>query len=86
MKPVSLEAVSTANCQICLVFDEFWHSIEKDWPNVTYRKIDATSEEGQTLVAKHMIMASPGILINGILMSVGGFNKEKIIQRLKELS
>lgn len=86
MKPVTLEVLATQGCQICRVFDEYWQSIAKDWPNVEYRKTDLLSPEGQALTQKHMIFASPGIVLNGELFSVGGFDKEKFINKLKEVS
>jgi len=42
--------------------------------------------EGQELAQKYMIFASPGIIINGELWATGGFNKEKFITRITELS
>lgn len=86
MKQIVLEELSSPGCHICKQFEEFWHSIEKDWPNVTYKNISVTALEGQELVQKHMIMASPGIILNGELWTTGGFDKKKFVQKLKELS
>jgi len=86
MKSVSLDVLSAPGCQICKVFEDFWHSVEKNWPNVTFRKVEVITEEGQAMAQKHMILASPGIILNGELFSVGGFDQEKFIQKLKELS
>lgn len=86
MKPVVLETVSSPGCTHCAAFEEFWHGIEKDWPNVTYKNISITTPEGQALAGKHMIFASPGIIINGELHATGGFNKEKFLAALKASS
>lgn len=86
MKQVVVEELSSPGCHICKQFEEFWHSIEKDWPNVRYRNVNVVTPEGQDMAGKHMIMASPGIILNGELWSTGGFHKEKFIQKLKELS
>ena len=83
---ISLTVLTSPGCQICRVFDEFWHSIENDWPNVTYNKVDVTTPEGQEMVQKYMIFTSPGIMLNGELWASGGFDKAKFIQKLKELS
>lgn len=80
-----LEELVSPGCQICRQFEEFWHSIEKDWPNVTYRKIDVTTPEGMEMAQKYMIFASPGIIFNGKLFATGGFDKQKFVQKLKEL-
>lgn len=86
MRPIKVEVVATPGCHTCGLFDEFWHSIEKDWPNVSYQKIELTTDEGRSLVGKYNIMASPGIIINGELWAVGGFDKEKFIEKLKTIS
>lgn len=86
MEEIILEELSSPGCQICKAFEEFWHSIEKDWPNVKFKKIDVTTPEGQEMAGKYMIFSSPGIIINGELFSTGGFDKEKFTAKLKELS
>jgi len=86
MKQVVLEELSAPGCKICAAFEEFWHSIEKDWPNVQYKNISVTTPEGQTLAQKHIVLSSPGIILNGQLWATGGFDKEKFVEKLKELS
>ena len=86
MKKIVLEELTSPGCQICRRFEEFWHTIEKDWPHVVFKKIDVTTSEGQGIAQKYMIFASPGIIVNGELFVTGGFDKEKFVQKLKELS
>lgn len=86
MKEVMLEILVSPGCHICRTFEEFWHLIEKNWPNVVYKKTDVTTDEGQQLAQKYMIFASPAIFFNGDLWVTGGFDKEKFIKKLKELS
>lgn len=86
MKEVILEELSSPGCQHCKAFEEFWHSIEKDWPNVKYRNVSVLTPEGTELVGKHMIFASPGIILNGELFSTGGVDKGRFVEKLKELS
>ena len=83
---IHLQELSSPGCTHCKAFQEFWHSIEKDWPNVKFEEVSITTPEGQELAQKHMIFASPGIVINGELLSTGGVNKTKFLERLKELS
>lgn len=85
-KPVLLEELVSPGCHICRQFEEFWRSMEKDWPNVTYKKIDVTTPEGMAMAQKHMIFASPGIILNGELWASGGFDRDKFIKKLEELS
>lgn len=86
MKQITLEELSAPGCHMCKTFEEFWHSIEKNWPNVAYKNISVVTPEGQALAQKHMIFASPGIILNGELWASGGFDRDKFIQKLKELS
>ena len=86
MKTIGLIELSSPGCQICKAFEEFWKSIETDWPNVKYENISVITPEGQALASKYMIFSSPGIIINGKLFFSGGFDKEKFIVKLKELS
>lgn len=83
---MSLEVLASPGCVNCALFEEFWHSIEKDWPQVTFRHVEVTTPEGQELAAKFMIFSSPGIILNNELFSTGGFDKEKFIIKLTELS
>jgi len=86
MKTVILEELSSPGCHSCRAFEEFWHSIESQFPNVQYKNINLISKEGMTMAGKYMILTSPGIVINGELFSTGGVNQEKLINKIKELS
>ena len=53
---------------------------------MTYKDISLTTPEGQEMVSKYMIFASPGIILNGELFSTGGVNQKEFVEKLKELS
>lgn len=86
MTSVRLDVLATPGCQICRVFDEYWHSIEKEWPDVTYRKVDLLTPEGQEMAQRFMIFASPGIVLNDELFATGGFDRKKFVEKLRALS
>lgn len=86
MKTISLIELSSPGCQICKMFEEFWKSVKANWPNVKYEDISIITPEGQSLASKYMIFSSPGIIINGELFSSGGFDRDKFVLKLKELS
>lgn len=86
MKQIVLEELSSPGCHICKAFEEFWHSQEKNWPNVAYKNVSVVTPEGQALAQKYMIFASPGIILNGELWATGGFDQGKFLQKLEELS
>ncbi|MBI4994784.1 thioredoxin family protein [Candidatus Peregrinibacteria bacterium] len=86
MTSVVLDVLKSPGCQICKTFEEFWETIKKDWPNVTFRVLDVTTPEGSELAQKYMIFASPGIIINNELFATGGFDRLKFLAKLKEFS
>jgi thioredoxin 1 len=84
MAKIILQELSSPGCSHCAAFRQFWHSIEKDYPDVEFQDISVITPEGQELAQKHMIFSSPGIIINGELFSTGGVDKDKFIAKLKE--
>ena len=86
MGKIILEILSSPGCVHCAEFKKYWESVKDRFPEVETREIDLTSDKGQEMVQKYMIMASPGVIINEELFSIGGVNKEKFEAKLKELS
>ena len=60
--------------------------IKPNYPNVEIEYIDMMDEKGQQMVQEYSIMSSPGIIVNGELFSVGGLDKNKLIEKIKSLS
>ena len=85
MKEVELIELSAPGCTHCRAFQDFWHSLAAEWPSVKFREVSVVTPEGQELAGKHMIFASPGIILNGQLFSTGGVDKDKFLAKLKEL-
>lgn len=83
---ILLQEITVPGCVECKKFEEWWREASKDFPEVKFEKIDATAPEGQEMVLKYQIFASPGIIVHGELFSTGGVNKEALTKRLKELS
>ena len=86
MKEIMVESLSSPRCLNCEAFEKFWHSVEAQYPNVTYQKRSILDNDGAEMAQKFGILASPGIVINGELFSVGGVDTEKFINKIKELS
>ena len=86
MAEVILQELSSPGCHNCKAFEEYWHSIEKDFPNVRYQNVSILHPDGQALAIKHGIFASPGIVLNGELFSTGGVDKVKFLEKIRELS
>ena len=86
MKPVLLEVLTSPGCTHCHEFLEYWKTISASWQNTTMKEYSIITPEGQALVSKYQIFASPGIILNGELFATGGLNKEKFTEKLKSLS
>ncbi len=86
MQNITLEVLTAPGCVHCHEFLEYWKTKAPEWPNVSMKEISLITPEGQALVQKHQIFASPGILLNGELFATGGINKEKFLEKLKTLS
>lgn len=86
MGTVSVIELSSPGCHNCAAFKEFWESEAANWPDVDFREVSLTDPEGQELVQKHQIFASPGIIIDGELFSTGGVDKETFLAKIKEKS
>ena len=86
MKDVLLEELSSPGCHNCAGFKSMWEEIKVNWPNITFKETSIVDPEGQELVQKYQIFASPGIIINGELFATGGINREEFIRKLTELS
>lgn len=86
MATVVFKELSSPGCHNCKALEEYWHTIEKDFPGVTYQNVSILTPEGQELAVKYGIFASPGVILNDELFSTGGVDKEKFRQKLTELS
>lgn len=86
MKDIVLEELSSPGCHNCEAFKTFWETESKNWPSVTFKDVSIMTPEGQEMVQKYQIFASPGIIINGELFSTGGINKNEFLAKLKALS
>lgn len=86
MKNITLEVLTAPGCVHCHEFLEYWTTIAGEWTNVSMKELPLLTPEGQALVEKHQIFASPGIILNGELFATGGVNKEKFLEKLKALS
>lgn len=82
---VVVEVITVPGCVECAKFKKFWGEIKDGFPEVEVREIDATTPAGMEAVQKHQIFASPGIIIQGELFSVGGVNKDAFQKKLRDL-
>jgi len=86
-RTIKIQELSTPSCSHCEAAKKILEEeIKPQFPEVEVEYIDLFSDEGQEMAQKYGIMSSPGIVINGELFSVGGLDKRKLIEKLKQLS
>lgn len=75
---VKVTIVTTKTCVYCPSAKKLWQDIKKDY-RFEYEEVDALSERGQEIVARHGIMSVPTTLIDGRVKFVGIPDKNKAI-------
>lgn len=81
----NIKFLTMVGCHNCAEAKKIFDEVIPDYPNVEVVEIDITSPEGQELVAKHAVLASPGIIIDDELFSTGGVNRDKLVEKLQSL-
>ena len=77
-----IQFLTMPGCHSCEAAKKIFDEIIPDFSNVEVEEIDMTTPEGQQIVQKYGIMASPGIVINDELFSAGGVNQEKLVEKI----
>ena len=87
MSKVLIQEVVSPGCSHCARAKEILENeIKPEFPDAKIEYIDMMSEKGQKMVQDYSIMSSPGIIVNGELFSMGGLNKDKLIEKIKYLN
>lgn len=78
--------ISSPGCMHCVAVKGTLKQLKEDkYPTLEVQDVDMASPEGQELVAKHKIMASPGILVNDEFFAMGGATREQFEEKFKDL-
>ena len=87
MNKIKIQEVTSPGCGHCAVAKKILEEeIKPQFPDVEIEYIDMISEQGQKMIQDYGIMTSPGIIVNGELFSIGGLDKNKLIEKIKSLS
>ncbi len=81
----TIQFLTMVGCHNCAAAKKIFDEVIPEYPNVEVTEIDITSEEGQELVAKYAVLASPGIIIDDELFSTGGVDRDKLVEKLGSL-
>ena len=87
MSKITIQEITSPGCSHCATTKEVLENeIKPQFPNVEIEYIDMMTEQGQKMVQDYGIMSSPGVIVNGELFSVGGIDKNKLIEKIKSLN
>lgn len=86
MTKVRIIELTSPGCVHCAeakkIFEE---DIKPNFPDVDIEYVDMLTDKGQRLISEYGIMSSPGIIVNDELFSMGGLDKNKLVEKIKEL-
>ena len=81
-----IKFLTMVGCHNCEAVKKIFDEIMPDFKDVVeVEEIDMLTPEGQELVQKYSVFASPGIIINDELFATGGVDREKLVTKLTEL-
>lgn len=84
---IKIKFLTMQGCHSCEAAKKIFDEIMPEFKDkVEVEEFDMATPEGQELVQKYSVLASPGIIINDELFSTGGVNKEKLIEKLKSIT
>ena len=79
---ITIEFITSLGCIECEKAKQILQEAKSAYRNIAIKEIDVMSQKGISLVTKYGIMASPGIIINDELFSVGKLEKQKLFERI----
>lgn len=82
---IKVTLIRPSGCQHCAQVKGTLEKLKGNYPDLTIAEVEATTPEGQALIQKHGILASPGILINDEFFAMGGATDAQIRKKFDEL-
>ncbi|MDI6727109.1 MAG: thioredoxin family protein [Smithellaceae bacterium] len=80
---INIELLTMPGCAHCAEAKNILDRLRKEKPDLNVTIIDVT--EHPDIAQKYMLMASPGIVINGKLAFSGGVKEDALRKKLQEL-
>lgn len=83
-KQIEIILIAAPHCGACAVVKKNLEELKPEF-ELNIKEIPATTLEGQELIAKYGIMASPGIIINNEFFAMGGATKKELRNKFEEI-
>lgn len=85
IKQIEVIFITTPNCAHCAEVKKILEKLKSEFENLDVKEINATTSEGQELVLKYGIMASPGIIIDNEFFAMGGATEKELRNKFEEI-
>lgn len=82
---INVTLIRPSGCAHCGAVKEALEKLKTDYPDLTLKEIEATTDEGKALIMKHGILSSPGILVNDQFFAMGGATEKQLREKFDEL-
>lgn len=83
-KQIEIILVSSPNCGHCAEVKKILEKLKTEF-EFNVKEISAINPDGQEIVAKYGIMASPGIIINNEFFAMGGATEKELRNKFEEI-
>ncbi|MBI4009211.1 thioredoxin family protein [Candidatus Roizmanbacteria bacterium] len=83
---ITIQFITSLGCAECEKAKSILQEAKSTFPDIEIKEIDLMSQKGISLVTKYGIMANPGIIVNDKFFSAGNLDKEKLFEKIKQLS
>lgn len=83
-KKIEITLVATPHCGACAEVKKILEKLKTEF-ELNIKEIDGTALEGQELISKYGIMASPGIIINNEFFTMGGATEKELKNKFDEI-
>lgn len=82
---ITVTLIRPSGCMHCVQVKGTLEKLKTDYPDLMIEEIEVTTPEGQSLIQKHGILSSPGILINDEFFAMGGATEKQLREKFAEL-
>lgn len=82
---IKMILVRNEGCAHCAQTKEILKKIQPEYLQLVVKEVDMATPEGLELISKYSIMASPGIIINDELFSMGGTTEKELREKLNDI-
>lgn len=82
---IKVTLIRPSGCMHCIQVKRTLEKLKTEYTDLIIEEVEATTPEGQALIMKHGILASPGILINDEFFAMGGATEKQLREKFEQI-